>query len=55
MNDLHSETTALLSEMVIYLVRDACELRSVSYGSKHVSQSLFDTPFCMYLHSQLEK
>ena len=38
-------TTALLSEMTIFWVRAACEIQLVSYGSKHASQSLSDTPF----------
>ena len=48
-------TGALLSRIFLYLVRAACELRLVSYGSKHVSWCLSDTPFCPYLHAQLKK
>ena len=46
------QTTALLSEIILSLVRAACMLRSASYGSKHVSQSLSYMPFCAYLHTQ---
>ena len=42
--------TALLSKMSILCVRDECEKRMVSYGSKHTSQSLSDKPF---VHMQL--
>ena len=37
--------TALLLANFLSWVRVACELRSVSYGSKHASQSL-----CDFLH-----
>ena len=39
------QTTALLLEMSIFWVRVACEIKLVSYGSKHASQSLSDMPF----------
>ena len=35
------QTTALLSEMILFLIRAACELRLASYGSKRMSQTLF--------------
>ena len=45
------QTNALLSDIFLFLVRAACELRSASYGSKHTSQSLSDKPFvCTYMH-----
>ena len=47
--------TELLSEIILFLVRAKCELRLASYGSKRASQTLFSTPFCVYLHAQLEK
>ena len=37
-----------------FLVRATCKIRSVSYGSKHTSQSLSDMSFWPYLHAQLE-
>ena len=48
--------TTLLPEISIYWARAVCEIRSASYGSKHVSQPLSNTTFCayMYLHSQLK-
>ena len=42
--------TTLLSEMPVFCVRGGCEIRMVSYPSKHASQSLSDKPF---LHLQL--
>ena len=47
-------TTALLSEIFLFLVRGACEPRSASYSPKHTSWSLSDTSFCAHLHAQLE-
>ena len=44
--------TALLSEMPIFWVRAACEIRLVSYGYKHASQSLSNKPFaCTCRHN----
>ena len=40
------QTTALLSEILLFLVRAACELRSMSYGYKHISRVLSYMPFC---------
>ena len=34
------QTTALVSEIFLFLVRAACKLRLMSYGSKHASWSL---------------
>ena len=48
------QMTALLSEMCLFWVRGACELRSASYGLKHASRFLCDTPFCAYIHTQLK-
>ena len=48
------QTTALLSEIFLFLVRAACELKSMSYCPKHASQWLSYMPFCAYLHVQLE-
>ena len=36
---------ALLSDILLFLVRTACEVRSTSYGLKHASQWLSCTPF----------
>ena len=41
-------TTALLSEIFLFSVRAACEVRSASYVYKHTSQSLSYTPFVHY-------
>ena len=43
--------TALLSEMTIFWVRAGCGIRLVSYGLKHVLQSLFNVTFCTHLHN----
>ena len=44
-------TTALLSE-VFFLVRAACKIRLVSFGSKHALQSLSNMPFvCTYMYT----
>ena len=40
------QTNALISEIFLFLVRAACELRSMSYGPKHASWWLSYTPFC---------
>ena len=45
---------ALLSEIFLFLVRAACELRLASYFSKHALQSPSDTPFCAYLYAQFQ-
>ena len=50
-----NQTTALLSEIFLFMVRAGCELRPASFASKHASQSLSDMPFCACLHAQLEK
>ena len=39
------QTTALQLEMSIFCVRARCEVQLLSYGSKHVSQSLSHKPF----------
>ena len=39
------QTTVLLLEISLFLVRAACELRSMRYGSKHASRSLSCMPF----------
>ena len=44
--------TALLPEMMLCLVRIACEWGSASYGSKNTSQTLSYAPFCACLHAQ---
>ena len=41
------QTTTLLSEMSIFWVRAACKLKSVSYGSRRIWQSLRYTIFCV--------
>ena len=41
------QMTALLSEVILFLVTAACELRSVSYGSKHVTDSFLYTILCV--------
>ena len=41
--------TILHSEIILYLVRAACKLRSASYGSKHELQSLSNMPFMCIL------
>ena len=47
--------TALLPEIILFLVIVACELRLVSYGLiNHTSLTLFYMQFCAYLHAQLE-
>ena len=46
--------TPLLSEMFLFWVRAACELRLATYGSKHPLQSLSDMSCCAYLHVQLK-
>ena len=38
---------ALLSEVILFLARAACKLRSVSYGSKHVVDSFLNTILCV--------
>ena len=47
------QTTPLLSEIIFFLVRPACELRSTSYGAENMSQTFFYMPFWPYLHTQL--
>ena len=49
-----NQMTALLSEIYLFLVRAACKLKSVSYGSKYTLRTFFYMPFCVYLHAQLE-
>ena len=41
-------TNALVSEIFVFWFRAVCKLWLVSYGPKHASQSLSDTPFCAY-------
>ena len=48
------QTNALLSEIFLFLVRAAYELRSMNYGPKHMARWLFYAPFCAYLHAQIE-
>ena len=44
--------TALLWEMSMFCVRAGCEIRLVSYSSKHASQSLSNKPFVRtYTHN----
>ena len=45
---------ALYYAIILYWVRAACKLRSVSYGSTHASRSLCDTSFCAYIHTPVE-
>ena len=47
---------ALLSEIFLYLVRAAWELRSTRYGPKHALWWLSYMPFCayMYMYSQVQ-
>ena len=40
--------TALLLEISIFSVGDVCKIQSVSYDSKHISQSLSNTTFSAY-------
>ena len=49
------KTTALLLEIHVSIlwIRAVCKIRSVSYGSKCVSQPLSDMTFCAYLNSKL--
>ena len=42
--------TALLSKMYILCVRAECEIRMVSYASKHALQSLSDKPYSVFRH-----
>ena len=44
----------VLSEIFLFLVRAASELRAASYGFKHALWSSSYAPFCAYLHTQLE-
>ena len=46
--------TAFLTEIFLFLVIAACKQRSTSYVPKRTSRRLFCTPFCAYLHPQLE-
>ena len=41
------QTTALLSDIIYFLVRVTCELRSGSYSSKHTSRTLFIRHFVL--------
>ena len=43
------QMTALLSEIFLFLVRAACELRSASYGSKRVTDSFLYAILCVLL------
>ena len=52
-NDPHIKQLSYY-QTFLFLVRAACELRSVSYGFKHVSRTLLYMPFCTYLHEQVE-
>ena len=47
------QTTALLSEMLIFYVEDGFDIQLASYGSKHSSHSLSDKPLFVrvYTHS----
>ena len=48
------QTIALLSEILILLVRPVCELLLESYGSKYVLQPLSDTTFLhTYTHNSI--
>ena len=40
-------TSALLWDIFLFLVKATCELTSVSYGSKHMPQSLSYVPLCV--------
>ena len=42
------ETNAILSKTFLFWYRAVYELWLTSYGPKHASWSLFDTPFCAY-------
>ena len=42
-------------EDIYFLVRPVCEIRSASYGSKHASQPLFDTAFCVCTYARHSK
>ena len=48
------QTTPLLPEVFLFLLRAASQPRSMSYASKHAPQSLSDTPFCVQLHTELK-
>ena len=48
------QTTALLSEIFLFLFKTACKVRLASYGSKHTSWNFFLMPFCACLHAWLE-
>ena len=39
----------------MFLVRATCEIRLVSYSSKHASPSLFEATSCVYLHAKFRK
>ena len=55
MNGLHTNGYSI-SEMFLFGVRAACELRLVSYRSKHTMQPLSDTHFVhtyMYTHTHV--
>ena len=50
------QTNPLLSEIFLFLVRTACELRSTNSGPKHASRWLFYMPFlCNYTHNSKTK
>ena len=50
MNNLHPQVTTLLSEIFRSRAKAAYKLRSVSYGSKHASSSVSNTPFYAYFY-----
>ena len=54
MSDLHTKWLVYYQRFSFFLVRAACMLRLMSYASKHTLLSLFDTPYCAYLHTQLK-
>ena len=48
------QTNALLSDIILFLVRAACELRSAYYEAKRTLHTHFYKPFCLHLHAQLK-
>ena len=49
------QTTALLSEIFLFLVRATCELRSASYGSQHTLQTSIRHFVLTYMYTSKTK
>ena len=50
LSDTIHKMNVILSEIILFSFRAACELQLVRYGPKHVSMSLSDTPFSAYFN-----